>query len=146
MNIHIRPAVEADFPEIIALFHEFALFEKLPEKMTNSVAQMQLEKEFFHAFVALSPDGRLAGYVTYSFGYYTWIGKSLYMDDLYVRPSFRGQGIGKQLMQEVITLGKSEGCRKLRWQVSQWNEPAIAFYKKAGAQIDNTEQNCDLLL
>jgi GNAT superfamily N-acetyltransferase len=66
------------------------------------------------------------------------------MDDLYVRPEFRSAGIGTMLINRVIEFAKTENCRKLRWQVSEWNKPAIEFYRKLGAEIDGTEQNCDL--
>jgi len=68
------------------------------------------------------------------------------MDDLYVKPEFRGTGIGTQLIHKVIGYAKETHCHKLRWQVSGWNSPAITFYKKIGAEIDGTEQNCDLML
>ncbi|MBP1640513.1 MAG: family N-acetyltransferase [Bacteroidetes bacterium] len=145
MDIGIRDVEEKDFTQIVALFHEFAAFEKLPDKMTNSVEKMHNEKEFFHCFVAATADNRIVGYVTFFFGYYTWIGKSLYMDDLYVKPEYRAAGIGTMLINRVIALAKASECHKLRWQVSEWNKPAIAFYKHLGAEIDGTEQNCDLI-
>lgn len=145
MRIDIRRAGEADFEQINNLFREFAEFEKLPEKMINTVGQMKQEKDYFNCFVAETPDKKIAGYATFFFCYYTWIGKSLYMDDLYVTPDFRGNGIGTLLINRVIKYAKENGCHKLRWQVSEWNEPAIEFYKKLGADISGVEQNCDLL-
>jgi GNAT superfamily N-acetyltransferase len=145
MEISIRPICNADFEQIVELFREFALFEKLPERMTNSVEQMQAEKEFFNGFVAETNTGKIVGYATYFFAYYTWVGKSLYMDDLYVQPQYRSLGLGTQLINKVIDYAKQSGCRKMRWQVSKWNTPAIAFYKKLGAVIEDTEQNCDLI-
>ena len=145
MTVTIRKIEERDFPALIALFKEFALFEKLPEKMTNSVEQMLGEKEYLTGFVAVNNADEILGYVTYFFGYYTWIGKSLYMDDLYVRPDFRGAGVGTKLINEVIAFAKAENCKKLRWQVSEWNQPAIDFYKSLGAAVDDVESNCDLI-
>ena len=113
--------------------------------MINSVEKMLREKDLFHCFVAENAANEIVGYVTYFFGYYTWVGKSLYMDDLYVRPQYRGQGLGTRLIERVITLGKAAECYKLRWQVSAWNKPAIEFYRRLGAEIDGTEQNCDLI-
>jgi GNAT superfamily N-acetyltransferase len=144
MEIEIRPVKESDFKLLIELFREFATFEKLPEKMTNTVEKMMEDREYFHCFVAVDRQNEIVGYVTYFFSYYTWIGKSLYMDDLYVRPEFRSAGIGTMLINRVIAFAKTENCRKLRWQVSEWNKPAIEFYRKLGAEIDGTEQNCDL--
>lgn len=68
------------------------------------------------------------------------------MDDLYVTPAFRGKGLGTQLIHQVIDLAKQSACHKLRWQVSNWNTPAIAFYKSLGASIDDFELDCDLRL
>jgi len=130
---------------LINFFKEFALFEKLPDKMINSVEQMLLEKEYLTGFVAVNSGNQIVGYVTYFFGYYTWIGKSLYMDDLYVQTDSRGLGVGTKLINEVIEFAKAENCKKLRWQVSEWNQPAIDFYKSLGANVDAVESNCDLV-
>ena len=145
MTVTIRKIEERDYLVLISLFKEFALFEKLPEKMTNSVEQMLREKEYLKGFVAVNDADEIVGYATYFFGYYTWIGKSLYMDDLYVRPNFRGAGVGTKLINEVIAFAKAERCKKLRWQVSEWNQPAIDFYKSLGANVDAVESNCDLV-
>jgi len=145
MTVTIRKIEESDYLVLISLFKEFALFEKLPEKMTNSVEQILREKEYLTGFVAVNDVDEIVGYATYFFGYYTWIGKSLYMDDLYVRPNFRGAGVGTKLINEVITFAKAENCKKLRWQVSEWNQPAIDFYKSLGANVDAVESNCDLV-
>ena len=145
MNIHIRKIEEQDFASLILLFREFALFEKLPDKMTNSLEQMLEEKVHLSGFVAVNTENVIMGYVTYFFAYYTWTGKSLYMDDLYVRPEFRAKNVGTKLINRVIAFAKTENCRKLRWQVSEWNQPAIDFYKSLGADIDSVESNCDLI-
>ena len=145
MTVTIRPIEERDYATLILLFQEFAHFEKLPEKMSNSVEQMLREKEYLTGFVAVSPEDEILGYATYFFGYYTWIGKSLYMDDLYVRPNLRGAGVRTKLINEVIAFAKAENCKKLRWQVSEWNQPAIDFYKSLGANVDAMESNCDLV-
>lgn len=146
MGINVRKAIASDFEQIHALFVEFPEFEKLPEKMVNTVERMNEEQAFFNCWVAETSDHEIAGYVTCFFCYYTWTGKAMYMDDLYVKPQFRGTGIGTQLIRQVIRCAEETGCHKLRWQVSGWNAPAIAFYKKLGAEIDGTEQNCDLML
>lgn len=144
MTIHIEPIQEKDFEELVSLFQEFAIFEKLPEMMVNSVEKMKEEKEHFHGFVARDENDKLLGYVTYFFAYYTWVGKSLYMDDLYVREMYRGKGVGSVLINRVISFAKEQKCNRLRWQVSNWNHPAISFYESLGAEINKTEMNCDL--
>jgi GNAT superfamily N-acetyltransferase len=146
MDFTIRNIERKDYPELIEIFHEFAEFEKLPDKMLNSVEQMETESDFINGFVVLNEIDRIIGYVTYFFAYYTWIGKSMYMDDLYVKREFRGKGLGTKLINKVIEKAKSEKCNKLRWQVSEWNQPAIDFYKNLGATVDGVESNCDLSL
>jgi GNAT superfamily N-acetyltransferase len=146
MEIKIRSSKETDYSQIVDLFKAFVTFEKLPEKMTNSVDRMNKEKDFFNCFVAETSDNRIIGYVTYFFCYYTWTGKSLYMDDLYVQHEYRAKGVGTKLINKVIEFAKDSKCHKLRWQVSNWNKPAIDFYKNIGATIDSVEQNCDLIL
>ena len=94
-EIRVRQVEEGDFSQIVNLFKDFATFEKLPEKMTNSVERMNKEKAFFNCFVAETKDHQIIGYATYFFGYYTWIGKSLYMDDLYVKPEYRAMGMSR---------------------------------------------------
>ena len=144
-EVRIRAVEETDFLQIVSLFKEFATFEKMPEQMTNSVERMSKEKNFFHCFVAETKDKKIIGYATYFFCYYTWIGKSLYMDDLYVKPEYRANGRGTKLINKVIQFAKDSECNKLRWQVSDWNKPAIDFYTHIGAKIDSNEHNCDLI-
>ncbi len=78
--------------------------------------------------------------------YYSWSGKALYLDDLYVKKEFRGHQIGTQLLDKLVDHANFEKCTKVRWQVSDWNKDAIEFYKKMGAKVDDTEINCDLYL
>ncbi|HPF01512.1 MAG TPA: GNAT family N-acetyltransferase [Bacteroidales bacterium] len=143
MNIQLRPATEADFPEILGMIKELALFEKAPEKVTNSVEQMQHEKDFFHCIMAENEDGTIVGMALYFFAYYTWVGKSLYLDDLYIKPQYRGNGIGTMLLKEIMNISKEEKCTRIRWQVLDWNTPAIDLYKKMGMTLDGEWINCD---
>ncbi|MEP7323500.1 MAG: GNAT family N-acetyltransferase [Saprospiraceae bacterium] len=146
MEIKIRKAAVSDFAAIFSLIHELSVFEKTPYKLTNSLERMIKEENYFHAFVAINTDDEIIGYATYNIVYYTWVGKSIYMDDLYVKSAYRGVGAGSKLIQHVIDFAKESGFHKVRWQVSEWNTPAIAFYKKLGAEIDAVEKNCDLIL
>jgi len=145
MTYIFRKINEADFPKLIKLFNEFSEFEKTPEKMLNSIERMKKEQEYVNGFVAITNNDIIA-YVTYFFTYHTWIGKSLYMDDLYVKPNYRNNKIGGKLLDLVISQGREANCRKLRWQVSNWNEKAQEFYKRIGAEIDDVEINCELKL
>lgn len=145
MNVTINPIDEKDFEELCSLFFEFATFEKLPERMINTVEKMRSEKEYFQGFVARENGHKIIGYVTFFHAYYTWTGKSLYMDDLYVREGFREKGVGSELIKAVISYAKKSGCNGLRWQVSNWNTNAINFYENLGAKINKVEMNCDLI-
>jgi len=144
MQINIRVAEEKDFAEIFKLIRELAVFENQTDQLLNSTEKMREEKEFFNCYVAETPDKKIVGYATYIFCYYTWVGKSLYMDDLYVLPEYRGKGIGTLLIGKVIDFARETKCHRLRWQVSNWNAKAIVFYKSLGAVINETEQNCDI--
>jgi GNAT superfamily N-acetyltransferase len=146
MKYTIQSIQEDHFPELIRLFKEFTHFEKLPELMTNSVEKMISEKRFINGCVAISENNEVIGYVTYFDAYYTWSGKSMYMDDLYVQKEYRGFGIGTRLIESVIEKARFGSCKNLRWQVSEWNKPAIAFYRNLGATVDGAELNCDLIL
>jgi GNAT superfamily N-acetyltransferase len=146
MKISIRPAVVSDYPQILELFREFSVYQKLPERMKNTHEKMVEEQEYLHAFIAETENNEIIGYATWFYTYFTWTGKGMYIDDLYVKPEFRGTGIGKLLMNRIIELATESKCHKLRWQVSFWNKPAIAFYEKLGAEIDDLEKNCDLSL
>jgi ribosomal protein S18 acetylase RimI-like enzyme len=143
MEFTIRKANENDFESILTLIRELATFERAPEKVTNSVQQMQHEKEFFHCYVAESETKEIVGMALYFFAYYTWVGKSLYLDDLYVKESCRGQKIGSKLLAKIFEIAKEENCKRMRWQVLNWNTPAIEMYKKFGAEIQEEWHNCD---
>lgn len=112
--------------------------------MINSLEQMTKEKAFIDGFTMKDDKNNIIGYVTFFIAYYTWSGKSLYMDDLYVCPQYRGLGLGTNLINQAIAFAKENECNKMRWQVSSWNEAAIKFYKSIGAEIDDVENNCDL--
>jgi len=146
MSISIRKANQQDFPAILSLIKEFSLFQKTPGKVTITLEEMIAAGNLFQCFVAETAAREIAGFASFYFVYNSWSGKGLYLDDLYVSADFRNRGIGKLLLRSIIQLAKDERCKKLRWQVSKWNENAIEFYKKTGAVIDDTEINCDLLI
>ena len=143
MKFTIREATENDFPGILELIKELAAFEKAPEKVTNTVKQMLDEKELFSCCIASGESGEIVGMALYFIAYYTWEGKSLYLDDLYVREAYRQHKIGSALLAKVFEAAKAENCKRVRWQVLRWNEPAISFYEKLGALIDGEWLNCD---
>ena len=144
MTLTLRHATEQDFPAVLALVRELAVYQQTPERVLNTVEQMKAEKEYFRCLVAETNQHEIIGIATYFFAYYTWVGKSLYLDDLYVKQSARGKGAGAQLLDAIIAIAKKENCKRVRWQVSDWNEPAINFYKKRGVEIDHEPCNCDV--
>ena len=144
MNIEIRTANKKDYPDILDLIKELALFERAPEKVTNTVEQMNEEEEFFKALVAENSDGKIVGMALYYFAYYTWVGKSLYLDDLVVLEKYRGNKIGTRLLEEVMNIAKENNCKRVRWQVLDWNTSAIDFYNSYGATLDGEWINCDM--
>lgn len=142
MNITIRKACVQDFPVVTSLIKEFSIFQKTPEKVTNTLEQMIMDKNIFQCFVA-EDDKEITGFATFFFTYYSWTGKGLYLDDLYVKKAFRKHDIGKKLLDAVIDLAKKEQCKNVRWLVSNWNTNAIDFYKNMGATIDEIDLNCN---
>ena len=141
----IRKATAADFPHIHALITEFAHFQKHPELVTVTVEQMLENQSFFNCLVAEISE-TIVGFASYFPAYYSWSGKALYLDDLYVTENHRGAGIGAQLFDAVEAIAREEKCISLRWLVSRWNEKAIGFYRSKGAEIDDVEVVCRLLL
>lgn len=111
--ITIRRSVEADYPAIIEALKEFAIFQKTPpEKVTNTAALMKEEQRYVTIFIAEDEDGKLAGLASCFFAYYTWTGKSLYLDDLFVKEQYRQQGIGKRLLDKVFELPIQRTAKK----------------------------------
>src|ERR1700754_4799412 len=102
MTVTIRKATDSDFPAIIDLINEFAAFQKTPDRVHNSVEQMLADKDLFFCFVAENQQQQIVGYAACFFAYYTWSGKNLYLDDLYVKETARGFNIGTKLLFEVI--------------------------------------------
>jgi GNAT superfamily N-acetyltransferase len=136
MTVTIREGREADFPAVIGLLADFAAFVKMPDAVKLTASQMKKEKDFFNLFVA-EEEGRIVGYALFFFAYYTFVGKSLYLEDLYVRPEFRRRKIGSLLLRKVAEFAVQNECKELRWQTRNWNDDAKAFYKKYGAKPSN---------
>lgn len=142
LNYSVREATEEDFPAILSLIKELAEYERSPDAVTNSVEQMKREKNHFSCFVAELPDGTIAGMALFFMAYFTWVGKSIYLEDIIVSQAYRQLGIGMALMEKVMQRAQDENCKRVRWQVLDWNEPAISFYRKCGAEIKGDWLNC----
>jgi GNAT superfamily N-acetyltransferase len=134
----IRSATVDDVPLLHTMIRELAEFER--ELDLCVLEESDLARDGFGAnpkFRALIAewDGLAAGYAIF-FGYYsTWVGAELYLEDLFVRPQFRGKGIGTAMLAEVARIALSENCVAVRWEVAAWNESAIELYKSLGAEF-----------
>lgn len=146
-NITIRTGVKADLPRVLELVKELAEFEKAPHEVINTVALMEKDgfgpNPIFGFFVAENKNG-IVGLSLYYWRYSTWKGKRLYLEDIIVTEHERGKGIGKLLFDRTMQHALDEDCSGMLWQVLDWNEPAINFYKKYGANISTEWMNCSL--
>ncbi len=135
----IRPLEPRDVEALYRMIVELAEFEKIAHLVMTSPEKLAAdafapEPQFF-ARVAES-DGELVGYAVYSFAYYTFTGRWLYLDDLYVHERARGTGTGKALLAALADDALARGCFGIQWFVLDWNEKAISFYDAIGAKID----------
>jgi GNAT superfamily N-acetyltransferase len=135
----IRKATAADAALIVEMIRELAEFEHELEQV-DATPQDLLRDGFstnprFHAFIA-ECDGQPAAYALYFFTYSTWAGRpNLFVEDLFVRAQFRGMGIGKALLQRMAGIAREQNCYGMRWEVLNWNAPAIDFYRSLGARL-----------
>ncbi len=148
MNITIRRAVKEDCPRLLELIHELAVYEKAPQEVTVTLEHFEnsgfSEKPVWWAFVA-EADGRVEGFALYYIRYSTWKGQRMYLEDILVTEKMRGKGLGKLLFDALIEEAKEKQFSGLVWQVLEWNEPAINFYKKYyNATLDPEWINCSL--
>lgn len=143
----IRKGTPDDLPQALSLIQELASFENAPHEVVTTVAQMKEdgfgENPVFKMIVA-ELDGELVGLAVYFLKYSTWKGKGVYLDDLIVKELYRKHGIGKLLFNAVVEDSAALNARQLHWQVLDWNENAINFYKKYNATFDDEWINCKL--
>lgn len=143
----IREGRIDDLPAVFLLVKELAVFERAPNEVTNSVEQMEKDgfgpHPIFGFFVAENEKG-IVGLSLYYYRYSTWKGKRLYLEDIIVTEKERGKGIGKNLFLRTMEKCLEDRCVGLTWQVLDWNEPAIDFYKKFGTRLDGEWINCHL--
>ena len=137
MDLEIRPAAEADVPLILTFIRELADFERLSHEVvaTEEALRDALfgERRFAEVLLGYLGDDP-AGFALFLHNFSTFLGKpGIYLEDLYVRPEFRGAGVGRALLVHLARLARERGCGRLEWSVLDWNEPAIGFYKGIGA-------------
>ena len=136
--ITYRKAKRGDEHGIFNLVYELAVYEKAPEAVINTPEQMAIDlfdDRICDAFVA-EIDGEMVGMALYYISYSTWRGRSMYLEDLYVKPDQRGKKIGFHLFGLVRQEGIKLLCKRMDWQVLEWNQPAIDFYEQMGAELD----------
>ena len=167
MNITIRRAVKEDCPRLLELVQELATYERAPEEVTVTLDHFVEsgfgEKPVWWTFVATLPltplrraengsppsekglgDEVIVGFALYYIRYSTWKGQAMYLEDIIITHEMRGKGIGKLLFDRLIEEAREKKFNRIIWQVLDWNEPAINFYKKYNADIDSGWLNCSI--
>jgi GNAT superfamily N-acetyltransferase len=164
MTINIRPAVKEDCPRLLELVQELATYERAPNEVTVTLDHFVEsgfgEKPVWWAFVAetssssslsegegatiFEKTGVVVGFALYYIRYSTWKGQAMYLEDILITNEWRGKGIGKLLFDRLIEEAKEKKFNRIIWQVLDWNEPAINFYKRYNADIDGGWLNCSI--
>ncbi len=149
MQINIRRAVKEDCPRLLELIYELAVFEKAPEAVSVTLKHFEEsgfgENPVYWAFVA-EADGIVQGFALYYIRYSTWKGQRMYLEDILVTEKMRGKGLGTLLFNRLLEEAKEKKFAGMVWQVLDWNEPAINFYKKYHAELDGEWVNCSINL
>jgi len=147
MEVVIRKALKEDCPEIMELIKELAVYEKAGDEVTVKFDHF-VESGFgsnpvWWSFVA-TIDDKIVGIALYYVRYSTWKGQRMYLEDIVVNLEYRGHGIGKKLMDAIIVEGKEKKFNGIMWQVLDWNESAINFYKRYDVVFDGEWLNCSI--
>ncbi|UXX80271.1 GNAT family N-acetyltransferase [Reichenbachiella carrageenanivorans] len=145
--MYLREGTAEDLPRLLELIYELAIYENAENQVSNTVERMKQDgfgPSAVFGFFVVEIDGVLVGAAVYYWRYSTWKGKRIYLEDLIVTDTYRGQGIGQLLFDQVIAHGKAEGASGMMWQVLDWNESAINFYKKYQASFDEEWLNCHI--
>lgn len=145
MTLTIRPAIAEDVGQILTFIRALATYEREPDAVA-ATAEDLLRDGFgphpYYSCLIAEQDGTAAGFALFFYDYSTWLGRpGLYLEDVFVHPEFRGQGVGKALLQRVANIAIENGCPRLKWEVLDWNTPAIEFYSALGAEFQDTWRN-----
>lgn len=145
MTITTRSGARADIPAIFELVKELAVYEKALDQVSNTVERMERDYDAkLYDFHIAQADGVTVGLALYYYRYSTWKGKRLYLEDIVITESIRGNGLGKTLFDAVIETAKATNCTGMMWQVLDWNTSAVGFYRKYGTHFDDEWLNCNL--
>lgn len=147
MDITIRRAVKEDCSRLLEFVQELATYEKAPDEVTVTLEHF-IESGFgkqpvWWTFVA-EADNKVVGFALYYIRYSTWKGQAMYLEDILITNEMRGKGIGKLLFDRLIEEAREKKFNRIIWQVLDWNEPAINFYKKYNAEFDAGWVNCSI--
>jgi GNAT superfamily N-acetyltransferase len=145
MEIKIRKAVKEDCSRILELVKELAIYEKAPNEVTVSYEHFEKSgfgsRPVWWAYVA-EVDGIIQGFALFYIRFSTWKGQRMYLEDLIITEEMRGKGLGKLLLEKLIAEARRRKLNGIQWQVLEWNEPAINFYKKYNSRFDPEWINC----
>jgi GNAT superfamily N-acetyltransferase len=138
-ELDLRPAIPADISQILAFIRELAEYERAPERAVatpEDIARYVFGEQPLAFVVMAEWAGEPAGFALWFYNFSTWEGRpGLYLEDLFVRPSFRGKGIGKALLKHLAAVALQKGCTRYVWQVLDWNTPSLDFYQAMGARV-----------
>ena len=145
--LKIKEGAQEDIPELLRLIKALALYERAPEKVSNTEEQLLEdgfgEKSYYRFYMAYF-EQKPVGFALFYYRYSTWRGKVLYLEDLFVEEEYRGKNIGFYLLKKVVEAAQKESCKQVTWQVLDWNKIAIDFYKNLGADFDKSWVNVSL--
>ncbi len=148
MKFQIRISKIEDVEACYKLIKDLAVYENAPNAVTNSLEQFTKdgfgENPLYKMYVAESEKGEIVGLALFFICYSTWKGKMVYLDDLVVKAGFRRFGIGTELLKSLVEYAKANDVNIVKWQVLDWNTPAISLYKKLGLTINSEWIDCKL--
>ena len=143
----MREGKKEDLPAVYELIRELAIYENGLDQVSNTIQKMETDgfgPNPIYGLIVAESNTQIIGSAIYYYRYSTWKGKRMYLEDLIVTEQERGAGAGKLLFDEIIEIAKRTGCTGMMWQVLDWNEPAINFYKKYRANFDGEWINCNI--
>ena len=147
MKFKLRPAQKEDCPRLLELVRELAEYERAPNEVTISIEHFTEsgfgDRPVWKALVA-EDEGGIQGFALYYIRFSTWKGKAMYLEDILVTEKMRGKGIGHLLFESLKEEARQQGLKRIVWQVLEWNEPAIRFYRKYNAKFDAEWVNCSV--